>query len=204
MNALHEWLASNGFMPHGFCYQWNPALVWLHVVSDTLIALAYFSIPIALLHLVRKRRDIPFSWMFVCFGIFIAACGATHLMEVWTLWIPSYWLSGGVKVVTALASIPTSAALVRMVPEALSLPSPAAMRAANEELIRQDVTLKRSELRFRQMAENIQEIFWTMNPQTMEATYVSPAFEQICEVPLDSLYSNPGSYRDLIHPEYRK
>jgi hypothetical protein len=66
-------------MPHGFCYQWKPALIWLHVVSDGLIALAYFSIPIALIHFVRKRRDVPFGWMFVCFGVFIAACGSTHV-----------------------------------------------------------------------------------------------------------------------------
>src|SRR6266478_1375798 len=204
MNLLSEWLSSNGLMPHGFCYQWKPALIWLHSVSDALIALAYFSIPIALIRLVRKRRDIPFSWMFVCFGVFIAACGATHLMEVWTLWIPSYWFSGGVKVITALASIPTAVSLVRLVPQALSLPSPEAMRAANEELIRQDAVLKKSEERFRQMAENIQEIFWMMNPVTKEATYVSPAFEQICETPLETLHLNPTSYRELIHPEDRQ
>src|SRR5260370_13045930 len=78
------------------------------------------------------------------------------------------------------------------------------MRAANEELIRQDAVLKKSEERFRQMAENIQEIFWMMNPVTKEATYVSPAFEQICERPLDALYSSPTSYRELIHPEDRQ
>jgi PAS domain S-box-containing protein len=203
MHWLAEWISSNDFMPHGFCYQWKPALVWLHAVSDTLIALAYFSIPVALIHLVRKRGDIPFSWMFFCFGTFIAACGATHVMEVWTVWIPSYWFAGGVKVVTALASIPTAVALVRMMPQAMSLPNPASLRIANEELLRQDAILKKSEERFRQMAENIQEIFWTMNPHTMEATYVSPAFEQICELPVDALYSIPTSYRNLIHPEDR-
>src|SRR6266852_2974740 len=78
------------------------------------------------------------------------------------------------------------------------------MRAANAELIRQDAVLKKSEARFRQMAENIQEIFWMMNPVTKEATYVSPAFEQICETPLEALYSNPTSYRELIHPEDRQ
>lgn len=204
MNTLMEWLSSNGLMPHGFCYQWKPGLIWLHVISDTLIALAYFSMPIALLYLVRKRRDLPFGWMFVCFGGFIAACGATHAMDVWTLWIPSYWFSGGVKVVTALASIPTAVALVRLMPQALSLPSPREMRFANEELKRQAASLKASEEKFRQMAEYIQEIFWTMNPQTKEATYVSPAFEQICEMPLEELRRNPTSYRELIHPEDRE
>lgn len=195
---------SRDLLPHGFCYQWKPALIWLHAFSDTLIALAYFLIPVALIYFVRRRRDLPFSWMFVCFGVFISACGATHVMEVWTLWVPAYWLSGGVKVITALASVPTALSLVHLMPKALSLPSPKEMRAANEELNRQAAALMKTEDRFRQMADNIQEIFWILDPQTKAATYVSPAFEQICELPLDSLYSNPTSYRDLIHGQDRQ
>jgi PAS domain S-box-containing protein len=204
MNPLTQRGFSDGLMPHGFCYQWKPVLVWLHAVSDTLIALAYFLIPVALIHLARKRRDIPFGWMFICFSVFIAACGGTHVMDVWTLWVPSYWLSAGVKVVTALATLPTAVFLARFLPQILSLPSANEMRAANEELVRQDSILKRSEERFREMAENIQEIFWTMDPKTKEATYISPAFESICEQPLETVYSNPTSYRELIHPDDRQ
>lgn len=190
-------------MPHGFCYQWKPALLWLHAVSDTLIAFAYFLIPVALLYLARKRKDIPFNWMFACFSVFIAACGATHLMEVWTLWVPSYWFSGGVKVLTALASLPTAMFLVQVIPKVLSLPGPEEMAMANEELRRHAAALKKTEDTFRQMADNIQEIFWIMNPQTKEVSYVSPAFEQICEMPVASLYAHPTSYRQLIHPQDR-
>jgi len=196
--------ASSDLLPHGFCYQWKPLLVWLHVISDTLIAVAYFSIPPILIYLVKKKRDLPFDWMFVCFGTFIAACGATHVMEVVTLWLPLYWISGGVKVITALASLSTAALLVRVVPRVLCLPSTEEMRTANEELNRQAAMLKKTEERFRQMADNIQEIFWILDPQTKEVSYVSPAFEQICELPLDSLYSNPTSYRELIHPQDRQ
>jgi PAS domain S-box-containing protein len=195
---------SHDLLPHGFCYQWKPVLLWLHAISDTLIALAYFFIPVALIYFVRRRRDVPFGWMFLCFGVFITACGATHVMDVWTLWVPSYWFSGGVKVITAIASMLTAAFLVPLMPEALSLPSPEVQRAANEELNRQAALLKKTEERFRQMADNIQEIFWILDPQTKEVSYVSPAFEQICELPLDSLYSNPTSYRELIHPQDRQ
>jgi len=201
---LSGWLSSNGLMPHGFCYQWKPTLLWLHAISDSLIALAYFLIPVALIYFARRRRDIPFGWMFVCFGGFIAACGATHVMDVWTLWVPSYWFSGGVKVITVLASVPTAVFLVRIVPAALSLPSPEEMRTTIEQLKTQKAILKEREERFQQMADNIQEIFWTMDPDTKKATYASPAFEQICELPLISLYSNPTSYFELIHPEDRQ
>ena len=204
MNTLNQWLFSSGLMPHGFCYQWKPALIWLHAVSDTLIALAYFSILVALIYFIRRRWDIPFGWMFVCFGVFTAACGATHAMDVWTLWVPSYWIAGGVKVITVLASVPTAIFLIRVMPSALTLPSSEQMRGTIEQLARQKATLQDSEERFQRMAQNIQEIFWTVDPETKGATYVSPAFEQICEVPLESVYANPISYIDLIHPDDRR
>jgi len=128
MKEFLEKLFSSDFMPHGYCYLWNPDLVWLHVVSDALIALAYFSIPVTLIYFIRKRRDLPFNWMFVSFGIFILACGATHTMEVWTLWHGTYWLSGAIKAITAMASVPTAILLVQLVPRALALPSPEAMK----------------------------------------------------------------------------
>ena len=104
IDLLESVFASEGFMPHGHCYLWNSRLVLLHLMSDGLIALAYTSIPITLLYIVRRRKDVPFSWMFSLFGLFIISCGATHYMEIWTLWTPTYWLSGGIKAVTAAAS----------------------------------------------------------------------------------------------------
>jgi PAS domain S-box-containing protein len=196
--------SSRDLLPHGFCYQWNPSLLWLHAASDTLIALAYFLIPVALFYFVRKRRDVPFRWMFVCFGVFITACGATHVMDVWTLWVPSYWFSGSVKLATAIASVPTAVFLVRLMPAILSLPHPSEMKTANELLNRQAVALMETQRRFRQMADNIQEIFWVLDPQTKAVSYLSRAFEQICEWPIDWLYSNPTYYSELIHPEDRQ
>jgi signal transduction histidine kinase len=133
---LVDVFSSEGFMPHGHCYQWQPGIVWLHVGSDALIALAYITIPFTLAYFVNKRRDLPFNWMFLCFGLFIVSCGATHLMEIWTLWVPSYWLSGFIKAITAAASVPTAVLLVRLVPQALALPSPEQLRLSNESLRR--------------------------------------------------------------------
>jgi len=128
METLKTLLPSNDFMPHGYCYLWNTKLLWLHVISDSLIALAYLSIPITLVYFIRKRRDVPFNAVFACFGVFILACGGTHLMEVWTLWHANYWLSGALKAVTAVASVATAILLVRLIPQALALPSPEALR----------------------------------------------------------------------------
>src|SRR6266403_4078871 len=128
MAFISSLLTSPEFMPHGFCYLWDRDLIWLHAVSDALIALAYFSIPLTLVYFIRKRKDLPFNWMFLCFGTFILACGSTHLMEVWTLWHGTYWLSGAIKALTAMASVPTAILLVHLVPRALAPPSPEAMK----------------------------------------------------------------------------
>jgi PAS domain S-box-containing protein len=127
-------LSPGRFMPHGHCYLWDPGLVWLHVLSDALIALAYTSIPFTLLYLVRKRKDVPFNGMLLCFGTFIIACGTTHAMEVVTLWTPVYWLSGSIKSVTAVASVLTAVLLVRVVPRALRIPTAQQLSEAHEHL----------------------------------------------------------------------
>ncbi len=124
-------LFSSDFMGHGYCYLWRPEIVGLHAVSDGLIALSYYFIPLVLVYLVRKRRDLPFHWMFFMFGIFILGCGTTHLMEIWTLWHGTYRLAGVIKAITAGASLATAVALVPLVPKALQLPSPAQLKAAN-------------------------------------------------------------------------
>ena len=136
-DALSRFFSHGDFMPHGMCYLWQPGVLWLNVVSDALITLAYFSIPFTLLYFVRKRRDLQFNWMFVCFAIFIVACGATHLLEILVVWHPAYWLAGGVKALTAFASVPTAFLLVKLVPQALQLPSPRELELRVAERTRQ-------------------------------------------------------------------
>jgi PAS domain S-box-containing protein len=150
MNLLSKLFSSAGFMPHGSCYTWDPYVIWLHVISDGLIAISYFSIPLTLIHLVRHRRDMSFNWIFLCFAVFIVACGATHVMEIWNIWRPMYWLAGAIKAVTALASVATAVLLVRLVPTVMALPSNERLREANQaleertaELIRSNVELER-------------------------------------------------------------
>ena len=140
--VMRDLFSSGGFMPHGHCYLWKPELVWLHLVSDALIALAYTSIPFTLIHLARKRKDIPFNWIFFCFGVFIVACGATHAMEIWTLWTPTYWLSGVIKAITASASVPTAILLIMLMPKALALPTHEQLRSAHEDLRRANAALE--------------------------------------------------------------
>lgn len=128
--------AGRRLAPHGYCLLWDPALVWTHVISDALIAAAYFSIPVALVTFIRKRRDLEFSWIFWLFAIFIVACGLTHILAIWTLWQADYGVEALVKVVTAIASVGTAAALWPLLPRLLLIPSPLQLSRKNDELER--------------------------------------------------------------------
>jgi signal transduction histidine kinase len=155
MMALLQHVSRGGqYMPHGMCYLWEPELLWLHVISDVATGVAYYAIPPTLLVLVvRARRQVPegaeyaarglpHEWMFLAFGLFIVACGSTHFLAAWNVWNANYWVSGGVKGLTAVASIATAIALPPLIPRALALVKQAResevrrvrLEAANREL----------------------------------------------------------------------
>jgi PAS domain-containing protein len=133
-NAIDYLLGSASFVPHGYCLLWRPDLVWVHAVSDLLIALAYFSIPLALIDFVRRRQDLRFKWIFWMFAAFITACGLTHVAGLVTLWQPYYGAQGLIKAWTALVSVGTAVAIWPLIPRALALPSPLQLQAANNRL----------------------------------------------------------------------
>ncbi len=136
-----EWfpnmLPPTQYIPHGHCYLWQTPLVWLHLTSDALIAVAYYSIPALLIYFVQKRRDVPFSKVFILFSAFILLCGTGHLLDIWTLWYPTYWISGIEKAATALVSCFTALKLVELLPRFLSLRTPEQLEQINQELEKQ-------------------------------------------------------------------
>jgi PAS domain S-box-containing protein len=152
MASFFESLLSSNFMPHGYCLQWEPGIVWLHVGSDVAIALAYFSIPVVLLTVARTERWAPYAKIMLLFGAFITACGATHLMSIWTLWHAHYVAEGAVKFITAAVSITAAAALVRFSPQLSTLRTPAEFEAAYATIAREIEHRTRAEAALRQEA----------------------------------------------------
>jgi PAS domain S-box-containing protein len=158
MTSLLSWLMSpQDYMPHGMCFLWQPELIALHVVSDSLIALAYYSIPIALIYFVLKRADLAFPSIFVLTGLFILACGTTHAMSVWTLWYPDYRIDGGIKAVTALLSIGTGVAIWKVMPLALALPSTQQLERANQLLGEEIGQRQRAEVALREANAELEQ-----------------------------------------------
>jgi PAS domain S-box-containing protein len=125
---------SSDFMPHGYCYLWNPRILWLNVISDGLITIAYYTIPVILICFIYKNRNIPFNRIFWMFGTFILACGTTHLMEIWNVWHGSYVLAGVIKGFTAAVSVFTAGMLIPLVPKVISVPDRMRLQNVNLEL----------------------------------------------------------------------
>jgi two-component sensor histidine kinase/PAS domain-containing protein len=133
--TLWEWLLSpEGLTPHGFCLTWAPGLLWLHAGSDAVTGLAYFSIPLTLLRFAKLRPDIAYHWIAYLFGAFILACGLTHILAIYTLWVPAYGIEGLVKLVTALLSIATAAILWPLIPKLVAVATPTQLRDLHSRL----------------------------------------------------------------------
>ncbi len=116
-------IMSSDYMAHGFCFSWEKPLVILHVASDIITGISYYSIPIAMFYFAYRRRDLPFFKLFLMFAIFILSCGTTHLFAAYTVFVPDYWTEGVIKAFTATVSALTAVLFIPRIPEAIAFPS---------------------------------------------------------------------------------
>ncbi|WP_442921793.1 PAS domain-containing sensor histidine kinase [Microcoleus sp. ARI1-A5] len=151
--VLNNLLFIGNYIPHGHCYLWQRELVALHIVSDSIIALAYYSIPLSLIYFIGHRKDLPFRNIFWLFAAFIISCGTTHIMEVWTLWHPVYWVSGCQKIITAAISAYTAFALIPLVPQALTLLSPTQLGMIDRILQKEIAERREIDARYQTLTE---------------------------------------------------
>ncbi len=149
---------SAAFMPHGYCLLWQPWLVALHAGSDLLIFLAYTTIPIALVKLLKLRPELAeFRKLILLFAAFILLCGLSHLVGLITLWVGIYPLQGMIKAATALVSVTTAVVLFPLVPKIAALPGPAALASANRDLVDEIAAHKVTLAELRQMQADLEQ-----------------------------------------------
>ncbi|AOR73172.1 hypothetical protein BBJ41_37155 [Burkholderia stabilis] len=127
------------------------------MVADAIIALSYYSIPVALWIFARRRTDLPFSWLFLMFAVFILACGTTHLISILDIWQPVYWLDASVKTLTAAASLATAVVIWPLMPKALALPSPMQLDQANRNLVREIAARQEAERQLRALTHELEQ-----------------------------------------------
>jgi PAS domain S-box-containing protein len=153
-----------GLAPHGIGLLWLPGLLSLRGASDIATGLAYYAIPVGLAWLMVKRRDLTLGWTFWLFALFAFACGTTHFMDIWVLWVPDYGVHGVVRAFTALASVLTATLLWQAIPKLQAMPTHARFHQLNdllvEETVRHESTvdqLRRTEESFQLLVESIRD-----------------------------------------------
>jgi Cu+-exporting ATPase len=112
----------------------TPLLMMVMAISNALIAVSYASIPFFLIVFVRKRRDMPFTWVIFLFGLFILTCGTTHLVHIIGLWWQVNWWQATIDGICAIVSVATAVVVWPILPKLLSIPSPNQLRKVNTEL----------------------------------------------------------------------
>lgn len=210
MFDLFRQLFDSSGIPHGYCIAWEPQLLWTMVAGNALVALAYFSIPVALYRFTRLQPDLPFRSMFWLFCTFIFFCGLTHIIDIVNIWRPVYRLDGAMMALTAGVSVATASALFPLVPRASAYLD--GVRAQGEELLRLNAVLQQTgeELHLRNHAlENSEKRF----RQTLEHAPIGLALVgldgQFLDVnqSLSSMFGYPTEvlrqkkFQDITHPD---
>lgn len=199
-NFLKNLLFTGNYIPQGNCYLWQRELVWLHVASDSLIALAYFSIPLSLIYVVFQRKDLPFRNIFWLFGAFILSSGTNHLMDVLTIWNPVYWLSSSLKLITAAISAYAAFVLIPLIPQSLVLASPTQLGMIDRILQTEIAERRESDARYQTLTEvSPVGIFYT--DALGECLYVNERWCQIAGITCEKAFGQ--GWVESIHPEDR-
>lgn len=172
MNGMFDTFFGNKMPPHGHCYLWDDRLVSLHVVTDAIIVFSYFTIPIALVYLVRRREDLSFNYMFVLFAVFIFACGATHLVNIYNVWYGAYWFSGSIKAITAVASLGTAILVWPLIPKALAIPSTRELSQLNDQLRERADSNARQARELEELSEQLEEQVRVRTAELENAKYL--------------------------------
>jgi signal transduction histidine kinase/CheY-like chemotaxis protein len=153
---IWQFLSTEGFQPHGMCLLWRADVFWAHLVADAVIAVSYFSIPLAIVHFAWRRPDIAYGWILYLFGTFIVSCGITHLLGIWTMWVPDYGAEAAVKVGSAAVSLATAVALWPLMPRLLAVPSPRLLEQKNQALAQEVAERKAAERRLGELNEELE------------------------------------------------
>lgn len=166
------------------CGTWSEFHGWLYIFSDLLIAVSYFAIPLLLIILLTKRKDVPFPKILWLFVVFIVLCGITHLIDAGIFWWPAYRLSALLRLITGVVSVTTVYALYRVVPVVLSLRSVHELqREINERKIAEE-KLAASEFLLLEAGRMGKFGGWEMDWATSKVTW-SKAIYDIHELPYD-------------------
>ena len=179
-------------------------MLGLHVISDLLIALAYYSIPLMLVYFIRQRKDFPYPWLLTLFAGFIVACGTTHLLSAITIWIPLYGLEGLLKAVTAIISLVTAVLMLWVIPRILSLPSSAQLQVEIQQRKATEAARQEAFNKLQKIANRVPGLVYQYRLRPDGGScfpYASAAIHDIYRVSPEDVCEDALPVLAILHPE---
>lgn len=176
---LGQLLSTESFLPYGYYLLWQPILLALYSVSDALIAISYYFI---LLTVLWQNRTKPSShWILSLLSIFIFLHGTTHLLSIWSIWVPAHKITVAIKAITAFISVLTALAVWPLIQKCLdSSTSEECLRISNDlkaAIVRHEQS--EAELRKRSLALQYSSSMVVITDTKGTIEYCNPIF---CEV----------------------
>ncbi len=133
-----------GWSPHGYCFLFDPVVLWFWLIGNGGIALVYVGIASVLWYMHRRLPQVLPARAALYFAPFIFSCGLGHALDIWTIWSADYLFQAIWGCCTLLASIPTLIGLIAVLPKLASIidGSAAAERRAAEAVRRAEVLVQ--------------------------------------------------------------
>ncbi|MES2278443.1 MAG: ATP-binding protein [Bacteroidota bacterium] len=179
------------------CGNWSDFHGWFYIASDLLIWVSYFAIPILLILMLTRRKDIPFPKIIWLFVAFIVLCGTTHLLDALIFWWPAYRLSALVRFITGVVSAFTVYAIYKVMPEVLSLRSVKELEREIAERKLVEAKLAESEFLLNEAGRIGRVGGWEFDLVKQKSTW-SPTVYDIYGVPHDYDVDGSGAFAFYI------
>jgi len=111
------------------CGYWSDFHGWMYILSDLMIWLAYFLIPLVIIRYAIRRKNVQFYKAYILFAAFILLCGTTHFLDALMFWVPVYRVNAVVRLITGIVSLFTVYHLIKLLPTAFKLRTTAELEA---------------------------------------------------------------------------
>jgi light-regulated signal transduction histidine kinase (bacteriophytochrome) len=131
---IAAWSATDALIEHNTL--WSPGMVGLNQIADIVIAIAFLTIPLLLLHIARRRPDFRAGPLLFSFSLVSVCCGVLSLLDIGSLNHSMAWLSVSLKILGGLASLIAAGLLWKALPGILTMPSDRQLRETNDSLAR--------------------------------------------------------------------
>ena len=157
------------------CGNWTSFHGWLYILSDLMIWLSYFAIPVILASFIyRKQAVLPVNSAVLLFIGFILACGLTHFLDALIFWWPAYRLSALLRFITAGVSVSAVLALVKATPKIIEFRSPEHLeklvQQRTQELLQSNRKLQEEIQQRKQAEEEVQRLNRSLEARIEEKT----------------------------------